>query len=225
LRVDIANYKGVEFGPAVILGNGPSLDQYEGKEFDSAIVGINCSYLYFPNQDYYVTVAYDRLADVASGTIEAKKAVITCLHKAHAIPDEISQKVAYLDMSLPDDYYEKSPEKMVFDPDISVPIRGTFGGILAIQSAIFLGFNPIYLVGFEGGSLEHCKKYPAGCRVWSVDGKESAAAKWGYIPPEYHLACHWHVYAWLEQRTDIKVYQTNPDAIINWYPVKPAPVR
>jgi len=89
MLVPIEQFAGIESGPAVILGNGPSLNNYKDRQFACPIIGINSSTSYWPDQDYYVTVAYARLAEVASGEVTARKAVFTCLQKRHAVPDSI----------------------------------------------------------------------------------------------------------------------------------------
>jgi hypothetical protein len=181
------------------------MNKYKGKEFDCPIIGINLSVEYWRDQDYFVTVAYDRLADIAAGKITARKAVFTCLHKAHAIPDSIPQPIAYADMSKPD-IYAKSAEG-IFDIDLTKPTYKTFGGLFATQVAWFLGYNPVYVVGFDGGT-HHFKPY-----------------RRDNIPAEYHNACFGHVKYWLMDNPEYMLYNCNENSAIEWFDYKEPPFK
>lgn len=205
MRLPIAQFKGIESGPVVIIGNGPSMNDFEGKTFACPIIGINLSVDYFPEQSYFVTVAFDRLNDIAAGKIRANKAVFTCLHKAHVVPDKITQPIVFADMSKEDLYFKLAvcgfmpPKHNIFDPDLEKPTFKTFGGMFAIQVALFLGFTTLYLVGFDGGTV-HFKEY-----------------RRDHIPAEYHNMCFSHVKEYLKDKPNIKLYNCSKTSKIVWF--------
>lgn len=204
MKVDIADYRNTESGAVVILGNGPSLDNYQDKTFKCPVIGINMSYLYAPKQDYYLTVARDRLDDIAQGKIKAEKAIFTCTQRVNRIPEDSEQKILCADMSIQDVYSEYYNLQCLFHCDLTRPILATFGGIYAIQAAFFLGFNPIYLIGFEGGGKLHCSKHPLLGKGWG--------------PLEHHIRVHWHVHHWLQHNPGFEIYQAIPDSGLPYYP-------
>lgn len=232
MRVPAEQFQNTESGPCVIIGNGPSMNKYKGKEWACPAIGINLSIDYWPNEDYFVTVAFDRLANIAAGDITAKKAVFTCLHKEHAVPPTIPQPVVYADMEYDDIYatfarkrrvqikadgkvglvenleghIKRNPEG-IFGFDLTKPTYKTFGGLFAVQVGFFLGFNPLYVVGFDGGT-EHFKDY-----------------RRDHIPAEYHHACFFHVYAFLEENPQYKLYNCSEESKITWFPHAEPPLK
>lgn len=208
MKIPIETLANTESGPAVIIGNGPSMNDFKGRKFCCPIIGINLSVAYWPKQDYFVTVAYDRLQDIVSGKITADKAVFTCLHKAHVVPDSIPQPVAFADMSKDDLYLQAYKQKIsIFNPDLTQPTYKTFGGIFAVQVGFFLGFNPLYVIGFDGGT-HHFKDY-----------------RRDNIPPEYHNFCFWSVFDWLEKHPEYKLYNCNKASKITWFEYALPPMK
>jgi hypothetical protein len=191
-------FKGCERGPVAVLGNGPSLNNWNLERLNCDTVGINLSSDVIESE-YWVTVAKDRADDVEAGKITAKKAVIT--QRVDHISESSLQVVLPVYMPLPDNYGVYSGQINIFRPDLDKPMVKTFGGMLAVQAAIYLGYSPIYLIGIDGGTHHF---YPH---------------RRDNIAPSYHKACFWHVYDWWRNQTDVQIYQTNPDAVINWFPV------
>jgi hypothetical protein len=200
VEIKIQTLQNVERGPVAILGRGPDLNNWKGKKFSVPIIGINTTWKAFPDQEYYVTVAYESITHFNVGDVKiVKKAVFSTSEKRKGFrPTKFP--VAFADMSLTDDYSHQYKRRCVFDPDLSKPTRATFGGLYAIQCALFLGYNPIYLVGFWGGGMRHFDKPGIG-----------------YIPVDYHQRCHWHVQEWLKSHPEIMIYQTCKDAPLTGY--------
>ena len=217
MKAEISEYRNVESGSVVILGSGPSLNIYEGAEFACDIIGINLSFVMFPKQQYYTTVARDRLSDVDLGTIKADKAVFSCLHKANLVRNEIPQKILWVNMAMDDIYAKVARRKCIFTFDLEELVHKTFGGIFSIQIALFLGYRDIYLVGFDGGN----DKFREGLKYIEHKG----------ITPEYHAACMWHPYAWLKQHNEyfpeapVNIYNCSPKSGIPWFPFREAPTK
>jgi hypothetical protein len=197
--------KGFESGPVAILGNGPSLNNWDLTKLDCPTIGINLSSDRIESE-YWVTVARDRADDVATGKITAKKAVIT--QRVAHITDACPQLVVPVCMPLPDNYGAYSEYGFnIFRYDLTKPLHKTFGGMLAVQAALFLGYTTLYLIGMDGGTYHF---YPH---------------QRDNIPPNYHRNCFWHVYDWWRGQTAVRIYQTNPSAVIDWFPVKSPPMR
>ena len=216
MRIPIESYRNTESGPVVILGNGPSLSKHIGQKFSCPIMGINRSVDYWPEQDYFVTVAYDRLADVASGKITAKKAVFSCLHKAEVVPENIPQKITYASMPLPDDYAVLAQKGIVaFSKDLTKPIKSCFGGVYATQAALYLGFSEVNLIGFDGGTTKFYGWHPrlveyAPCGL--------------RINETYHKLVFWHLAEYVKVHKEVKVYNCNKDSAIDWFEYREPPL-
>jgi len=213
MYIEPTYFKGMESGPVAILGNGPSLNNWDLTKLTCPTIGINLSSDRIESE-YWVTVARDRADDVQVGKITAKKAVIT--QRTECITENIPQVVIPVSMPLPDNYgmygekhsrdYQPSDNGVnLFQYDLTLPMRKTFGGMLAVQSALFLGYTELYLIGIDGGTHHF---YPH---------------RRDNIPANYHRACFWHVYDWWKNQNAIRIYQTNPDAVINWFSIKDPP--
>lgn len=203
MYVNAEVYRNIETGPVAILGNGPSLNYWDVTKLACPTIGINLSSDRIESE-YWVTVALDRAQDVAAGKITAKKAVVT----QRDIPHECLQKVIKVDMPLPDNYGKYAAQNInIFHYNLTLPLPKTFGGMLAVQTALFLGYTKIYLLGMDGGThhfYQHCRDN---------------------IPPNYHRDCFWHVYDWMCNQQKVHIYQTNPSAVINWFPSASPPMK
>ncbi len=205
MKVNIEDYRNCEVGSVAILGNGPSLNHWNLSKLSCPTIGINLS-TEAVLSDYFVTVAKDRAQDVNEGKITAKKAVIT--HRE--IDPSISQSVLQVSMPLPDTYGVHADTGLnIFNSDLTLLLHKTFGGMLATQAAIFLGYTRIYLLGIDGG-VENF----------------SGTTRGDSIPASYHRKCFWHLYDWWrDQMGTVRIYQTNPDSAIDYFPVKSPPIK
>lgn len=212
MEVDVHNFKGKECGSVVLLGNGPSLNIFKDLDFGCDIIGINSSYQYFPKQKYFVTVAFDRLDDIAHGRIIAQEAVFSCKHKAEAIPGDCLQKIVWVDMNLPDTYFHAAKRwRNIFTSDLTRAVPKTFGGLFAIQVALFLGYTTLYLVGYDGGTEK-------------FNGPNPRA---GEASPEYHNVCLSHVADWVRNHSEsgVSIYNCSPRSKITWFPYSEPPLK
>jgi hypothetical protein len=205
MYVDAETFQNTEGGSVCILGNGPSLNKWRLDELDCDTIGINLSTNLIQSK-YYVTVAKDRARDVNDGKITALGAVFT--NRKALINPDIEQPVVILPMTLADDYARKAVAKQpIFDYDLTKPMRATFGGIVATQVALFLGYDTIYYIGMEGGTLHFTGKHRDANR------------------PGYHKTCFWHVAHWWRNQSRVKIYQTIDNSAIDYFPVAMPPMR
>jgi len=219
MRVPIEQFQNVESGPCVIIGNGPTMNDWKGAEWDCPIIGINRSVDFWSEQDYFVTVAWDRLGDIVEGKITAKKAVFTCLHKASASLDELPQTITYADMSISDIYATTAVKGLsMFSTDLTRPILRTFGGVYAVQVAWYLGYNPLYLIAFDGGTEKFYGWHP---RLKEL-GPNGMLINGGY-----HNLVFWHVKDFMDKNKDkgYMIYNCNSNSAIRWFDHAQPPLK
>jgi hypothetical protein len=232
MKVEAEQFRDAESGTVAILGNGPSINDWDLSKLDCDTIGINRSTDYIQSK-YYATVAKAFAKKVENGEISGHKAVFTC----REISEECPEPIVQVNMGLPDSYLKyagygireivdarteevvecklrlhPSGKIPIFSYDLAKPMHATFSGMLALQAALFLGYKKVFLIGMDGG-IKRC------------DGDDADWFRHKVIMEEYHKLCFWHVKAWWENQNDVVIRQTNPQAIIDWFPVEAPPMK
>lgn len=142
-------YKDIHRGlRVVIVGNGPSAEQYFGKHFDAVVMGVNRSWQYpIGPARYFATMNSSHFNDVFMG--KHRPAPHTVFARASIRNRYRSLKhcrygwyVVFVEQE-----GTSSPEN--FSVDLTQFVAHCFSGIFAIQVALYMGFSEIYLVGFD----------------------------------------------------------------------------
>jgi hypothetical protein len=99
--------------------------------------------------------------------------------------------------------FTEMAKQKVFHYDMVKGSDASFGGYLAIVVAVFLGFEIIYLLGFDEHNDEgHFDDDSTTCLY-----RESAHIPW------FNLVARW-----LETQTKVKIYNANSDSAIRVFP-------
>jgi hypothetical protein len=177
------------------------------------VIGINKTGWgeYWPDQKYFVCVSNDRLDDVNNHAITWEKAMFSCAHKSFRVPEPYPRDIVWVSMPLPDDYFSLAGKVCVFNPDLTKPTRKTFGGMFALQVALFLGYTEIYLLGYDGGVANF-----------------TGVTRGDNITWDYHDKCFWHPRYWLclDNNNKAIVYNSGkPETKITEFQFKEVPVE
>lgn len=210
MTLRIEDFKSTQSGPVSILGNGPSLDSHP---FDHLLlyptIGINRSwrkirstwYVMPPTDCYYKDIAWRKWTPVyvfVPGRLENCKDRIRYYTRFYKGEKPVNTDNMFVTINT--DKGRRDPPKTEVFPDISF----TLSGILALELAVYMGFNPIHLLAFDGGAHGH---FPTG------DGREHITS--GTDHDKHHAA--------VKRKLDpgIEVYNCNPHSDIKTWPYKP----
>ena len=154
----LASLKGRYAGKrCFLMGNGPSLTQMDLSLFQNELVwGSNRCDLLFDRiawrPAFYVAVdkrvVPDISADIERMTGELKQTLffLPVLFRWHAVVTSAENLYWFAEKNLD----EKHAPQGYFSTDLSRLVRGTFTvTVSALQLAVYLGFNPIYLIGCD----------------------------------------------------------------------------
>lgn len=215
----------VQTTPAILIGNGPSLDSVDLSLFKNCITfAVNRIHLLYDSTDwrptYFVIEDFDEenWSKMASEAYWHSQQGYECWYRED-IRDENphltwSDNVHFFPKCEPP--HPRDNEKGFGDdrrrwhlPEICV-VGGS--GMVSIQLAILKGYNPLYLVGHDGnyklGQGSNFEGYKPGGY-----GKEWYVQQRNRLMGQAHDAC-WH---WCQEH-DIEIYQTNPNSAFPQYP-------
>jgi hypothetical protein len=136
-----------ESGPVALLGNGPSLKLWPLDRLSCPAIGINLSYRWLRSK-YHCFVTGGMVEGLITGKL--KGALVfhpsRYLQRYYKFPKSFHQNQL---VAIPELVKQKE-----FCWDLDRGSDATFGGIFAIQVALFLGFTELYLLGYD----EHNKE-------------------------------------------------------------------
>lgn len=186
-------------GSVALLGNGPSLRGLPLKDLDFPTIGINRSHKLI-RSPYHCFVTQSMVGTLQDGTLHKSEVVF--------LPSRYMQRFT-------PEWHKGFPGSVVpftemakqkdFHYDLVKGSDASFGGYLAIVVAVFLGFETIYLLGFDEHDNEgHFDDASTTCLY-----RESAHLPW------FNL-----VDRWLATQSRVKIYNGNLDSAIRVFQFK-----
>lgn len=204
----IEDYRNAHQGePACLLGNGPSLLRSDLGELrqNHLLVGINKSWTH-GLAPYHCAISWEHIQDLCEG--KYSPGVWTCgifvpgvLFMREAMFSQRAQGVlkgwggTVVSLKQP----QRSADQVWFSADMSSGLHSAFGGMMAIEIALWFGCDPIYLLGYDAHNVEGHHWCPG-------DGNRSANRRKQveYLKPVAAYAA----------RIGARVYNANPDSAI-----------
>ncbi len=134
--------RNMESGPVALLGNGPSLKLWPLDRLSCPAIGINLSYRRLKSK-YHCFVAGGMFEALIEGNLRGALVFhpFRYLQRYNKFPKSFCQNQL---VTIPELVKQKE-----FCWDLDRGSDATFGGIFAIQVALFLGFTELYLLGYD----------------------------------------------------------------------------
>jgi len=199
--------------PAIIFGNGPSLDLVKGHEAvlnrEFITIGMNRSWRVYPNPNYHVVMFHwEHLDDLSKGKWVPSTGCTIWAFKDYCemYLREVSQgNVVYVpSVANPDEEMHNYNLAGMLSCDVAEGSFADMTGHFGLEVALYLGCNPIYLVGYDlyGGHFDDKLKPEDEWREVQVELFEYAAKQ---IKDEFK---------------DRQVYNLNPNSVIEGFEKK-----
>jgi hypothetical protein len=199
--------------PAILFGNGPSLRMVEGYErilnHDFITIGMNRSWQVYPNPNYHaVMFHYEHLDDLKQGKWIPSPGCTIWAFKDYcelALREVDRGNVVYVpSVANPDNELHQYNLAGMISCDVADGSFADMTGHFALEIALYLGCDPIYLVGYDlyGGHFNDKLKPEEEWREIQIDLFDLAAAQ---IKAEF---------------TRQHVYNLNPDSMIEGFEKK-----
>lgn len=143
--------RNTESGPVALLGNGPSLNRWPLDRLSCPTIGINTRHI---KSKYHCFVAGAMVERLIKGQLRGSIVFhpFRYLQRLVKTPKTVKQNSLVLIPEL--------VKQREFSWNLVQGSDATFGGIFAIQVALFLGFKEIYLLGYDEHNAEgHYKEF------------------------------------------------------------------
>ena len=199
-------YYDIERGAVAILGNGPTLNDFQLDKLSIPTIGVNRSYKKVKSK-YHCFVTPRILNSVLAGWLRGTGAIF-CPRDAFVLNRPIATSdpghshwgnvgIPYV----PVDNNWDGP----FHYDLTNSVNASFGGILGIITAMWLGYRDLYLIGFDGDGRHFYDEetHP------DVYGQQVVVLK--------------QLRTWLDNHPTFRVYQTNLVSRFNFFDVSALP--
>lgn len=200
------DYHNTESGPVVLLGNGPSLKDWNLSRLECPTIGTNRSYKIHPSK-CLCFVTSKLMSEVMRGQCFNKVKTIFCPEFLLYSPRWYSDpkhscwdNVRHWWVPLVGDW---AP---MFGYDLTKPIQLQFAGQLAIAVALWLGFTEVYLIGYDGHGGHFNDLDPTHDISDAQRPALEAAAAWADTSPI------------------VNIYQTNPESAFQCFPLGRPPM-
>jgi hypothetical protein len=195
--------------PAVVLGNGPSLELVRGYErnlnHDFITIGMNRSWKVYPNPNYHaIMFHYEHLQDLQDGKWVPTSGCTVWAFKHYCemwLRDVDQGKVVYVpSVAEPDNDMHQYNLAGMLSCDLAEASFADMTGHFGLEIALYLGCDPIYLVGYDlyGGHFDDKLKPEDEWREVQVDLFEYSAKQ---IKDEFSQ----------------RVYNLSPDSVIEGF--------
>jgi len=144
-RVNIADFRGTQSGPVALLGNGPSLSGWDLSALAERmpLFGINRSWkiIETPWRCYVDEYHHE---DIRLGRAPAPEIAFT-------VRDPNRLELPCLTVEVPwTPITQETPKRRFCGAELDRGSFGPFAGYFALEIARWMGFNPIYLLGYDG---------------------------------------------------------------------------
>lgn len=196
-----------------LLGNGPTLSQWSLDELRAAgyhLFGMNKSWTHGPAY-YHTFLSSAHLEDVARqrycpGRWQGDDFKPGVLFTTYGI---VSHRIRVFD-GWPGTLVimtqaGKVGDQVWFSADMAMGYHSCFAGSMALELAMWMGYDEIYLLGYDTHNYEG--------HHWDGDSKPAAAERTtqiAYMRPVSEYAT----------KTRSKVFNANPDSAITWFPFR-----
>lgn len=190
-----------ESGPVALLGNGPSLKRWPLDRLNCPTIGINKSWERTKSK-YHCFVSGYFVEQFNTGIVESEVVFFSFRFIQRLAKNFVSQ---YKGLLVP---VMEMPKQRKLQWNLSQGSDATFGGIFAIQVALFLGFKKLYLLGYD----EHNDEGHFSEDKTQVENRE------GTHLPFYSLAKH------TTDSLGIKVFVCNRESAIRIWPFADPPL-
>lgn len=148
--------------PACLLGNGPSLLEWDIKQLrrDHVLVGINKSWTQ-GQAFYHCAIAWEHVQDLIDGKYSPGRWVGDTFESGVLFMREamFSQRAEgalknWAGTVVPLAQPQRNGSQTWFSADMSQGLHSSFGGQMAIELALWLGCSPFYLLGYDAHNVE-----------------------------------------------------------------------
>jgi len=197
--------------PAIILGNGPSLNNIRGHEeyikSNFITIGMNTSWQLMQTQYHIIMFHYEHLEDLKRGKWVPKNCILWAFKDyCEMVLRDINEGTVIYVPSVADPKNEMHQYNYagMISTDISDCSYADMTGHFALEVAVWMRCNPIYLIGFDlyGGHFNDKLKPEDEWRGIQVDLMDMAAAQLKQELPQ------------------IKIYNLNPESAIEGFEKK-----
>lgn len=192
--------------PACLLGNGPSLLEWDIQQLrrDHVLVGINKSWTQ-GQAFYHCAISSEHVQDLIDGKYSPGRWVggmfePGVLFMRETMFSERAQHALknWQGTVVPLKQPQRNGSQTWFSADMSLGLHSSFGGMMAIELALWFGCSPIYLLGYDAHNVEG--------HHWAQDANRSANRRKQveYLKPVAAYA----------ERIGAKVYNANENSAI-----------
>jgi hypothetical protein len=208
-EVSAANYSNMHSNqPTIILGNGPSLTKIKGHEEEIrdrfVTIGMNTSWQIMMTQYHAIMFHYEHLEDLKKKKWEPKGVTLwTYKHYSEMWVREVDiGNVIYVEaVADPQSDMHEFNSAGMLSLDVSECSYADMTGQFALEIALYMRCNPIYLIGFDlyGGHFNDKLKPEDEWREIQIEFMDISAAQ---------IRKDW---------SDIKVYNLNPESAVEGF--------
>lgn len=159
--------------PACLLGNGPSLLDWDLEELrgNHVLIGVNKSWTQVQAR-YHCAIAWEHLQDLCDGKYspggwdgETFEHGMLFMREAMFSPRARTAMKNWAGTVVPIRQPQRNGDQVWFSADMSLGLHSSFGGQMAIELALWMGCSPIYLLGYDAHNVEGHHWSPSGANT------------------------------------------------------------
>lgn len=214
--LDIADYHNLHRGePVALLGNGPSLLTYDLQSLPMRAVGMHRSWRVLPTEYHVILIHKEYFDDIKSGEWEPDT-IFVQNHFSEYVPTSQEWKNSpsafhplrwhEKTVLVPNNRQGKMSGRISFDL-VRDGSRVIHCGLFCLEVLMWMGFNPIYLLGID---LQHDEGHfyaeKDGYRCPAPDKRDKQV--WLWTEGARHIAT---------ARPDLRIYNANPRSALTCF--------